>query len=334
MNPNELGSDIFRISRKQYTDAKDQGVKTLDKRIITAAITGAVHTPSMSPYLPVTPDQLVDEAVRAWEAGAAVAHIHARDPEDGRPSSDVNIYREVASRIKSKCDIIVCITTGGGFGMTAEERSRSVPALKPELASLNFGSLNFALFHALDSYTDFDWPWEREYLQATEDVIFPNTFKSIREFCTIFQKNGTKPELEVYDLGMINNVEFMVSKGHLKSPIYIQFVMGILGGMPATVDNLLFVYNAARKALGEFQWSVCAAGRQQFKMCTLSLILGGNVRVGLEDNLYLEAGVKAKSNAEQVEKMVRIARELGLEPASPDEARAILGLKGLDKVSY
>jgi uncharacterized protein (DUF849 family) len=306
----------------------------MNKRIITAAITGAIHTPSMSPYLPVTPDQIVEEAVRAWEAGAAVAHVHVRDPKDGRPSSDVNLYKEVASGIKSRCDVIVCITTGGGFGMTAQERARSVPVLKPELASLNFGSLNFALFHALESYKEFEWQWEREYLQSTEDVIFPNTFKSIREFCSIFRENETQPELEVYDLGMVNNVEFMLRNGNLNRPIYIQFVMGILGGMPATVDNLLFAYNTARKRLGDFQWSVCAAGRQQFKMGTLALLLGGNVRVGLEDNLYLERGIRAKSNAEQVEKIVRIARELGLEPASPDEARAILGLKGLDKVAY
>jgi uncharacterized protein (DUF849 family) len=244
------------------------------------------------------------------------------------------LYKEVASEIKNRCDIIVCITTGGGFGMTVQERARSVPVLKPELASLNFGSLNFALFHALESYKEFEWQWEREYLQSTEDVIFPNTFKSIREFCSIFRENETQPELEVYDLGMVSNVEFMLSNGHLNRPIYIQFVMGILGGMPATVDNLLFVYNTARKLLGDFNWSVCAAGRQQFQMGTLALLLGGNVRVGLEDNLYLERGVRAKSNAEQVEKIVRIARELGLEPASPDEARAILGLKGLDKVAY
>jgi len=306
----------------------------MNKRVITAAITGAIHTPSMSPYLPITPDQIVDEAVRAWEAGAAVAHVHVRDPKDGRPSSDVNLYKEVASKIKNRCDIIVCITTGGGFGMTVQERARSVPVLKPELASLNFGSLNFALFHALESYKEFEWQWEREYLQSTEDVIFPNTFKSIREFCSIFRENETQPELEVYDLGMVSNVEFMLRNGHLNRPIYIQFVMGILGGMPATVDNLLFVYNTARKLLGDFNWSVCAAGRQQFQMGTLALLLGGNVRVGLEDNLYLERGVRAKSNAEQVEKIVRIARELGLEPASPDEARAILGLKGLDKVAY
>lgn len=306
----------------------------MSKRIITAAITGSIHTPSMSPHLPVTPDQIADEAVRAYEAGAAVAHIHCRDPETGKPSSDVNLYREVASKVKSRCDMILCITTGGGLGMTTEQRVASVPLLKPELASFNFGSMNFALFHALDVYKDFGQSWEGEYLAMTENFIFPNTFQSLREFASAFAENGTQPELEVYDLGMVNNIAFMLNKGHLKRPVYIQFVMGILGGMPAEPDNVLFMYNTAKKLLGDFTWSVCAAGRHQFNMCTLSLLLGGNARVGLEDNLYLEKGVKAKSNAEQVEKIVRIARELGLEPATPAEAREILALKGLENVAY
>jgi uncharacterized protein (DUF849 family) len=288
----------------------------------------------MSPYLPITPDQIADEAVRACEAGAAVAHIHVRDPQTGRPSPDVELYREVATKVKSRCNIILCITTGGGLGMTTQERVRAVPTLKPELASFNFGSLNFALFHALDTYSEFQFEWERQYLTMTEDFIFPNTFKSLREFSEAFIENQTQPELEVYDLGMINNIAFMLSKGHLKRPIYIQFVMGILGGMAATPENLMFMYKTARDQIGEFNWSVCAAGRYQFNMCTLSLILGGNVRIGLEDNLYLDRGNKAKSNAEQVAKIIRIARELGLDAATPDEARQILGLKGLDKVAY
>lgn len=306
----------------------------MKKRIITAAITGSIHTPSMSSYLPITPDHIVDETIRAYEAGAAVAHIHARNPKTGQPSADVNLYREIATRIKSKCNIILCITTGGGVGMTVEERVASVPTLKPELASFNFGSLNFALFGALDILKEFKHSWERDYLSMTEDFILPNTFKTMAEFGRIFRENRTQPELEVYDVGMLNNIAFMLERGHLQKPVYIQFVMGILGGIPAGPDNLLFLYNTARSYIGEFNWSVCAAGRHQFNMCTLSLLLGGNARVGLEDNLYLEKGVKAKSNAEQVEKIARIARELGLEPATPDEARQILGLKGLDKVAY
>jgi len=288
----------------------------------------------MSPHLPITPDQIADEAVRACEAGAAVAHIHVRDPQTGRPASDVELYREVATKVKSRSNIVLCITTGGGLGMTTQERVRAVPALKPELASFNFGSLNFALFHALDTYNEFQFEWERQYLTMTEDFIFPNTFKSLREFSEAFIQNQTQPELEVYDLGMINNIAFMLSKGHLKRPIYIQFVMGILGGMAATPENLMFMYKTARDQIGDFNWSVCAAGRYQFNMCTMSLILGGNVRVGLEDNLYLDRGNKAKSNTEQVAKIIRIARDLGLDPATPDEARQILGLKGLDKVAY
>ena len=309
-------------------------MEPMEKRIVTAAITGAIHTPSMSNHVPITPDEIVDEAVRAYEAGAAVAHIHARNPETGKPTSDISFFQEIATRIKDRCNMIVCITTGGSLIMSIEERLRVIPTLKPELASLNCGSLNFALHQALDKYKDFKFEWEREYLAGTEDLIFPNTFKSLREFSKAFAENNVQPELEIYDTGMINNVAFMLRKGQLKKPVYIQFVMGILGGIPATADNLLYLRNTAREAIGDFVWSVCAAGRHQFSMCTLSLLLGGNVRVGLEDNLYLEKNVLAKSNGEQVEKIVRIAREFGIEPATPDEAREILRLKGLDEVSY
>ena len=306
----------------------------MNKRIITAAITGSIHTPSMSPYLPITPEQIADEAVRAHDAGAAVAHIHSRNPETGQPSANPDIYAEIAGKIKARCDIILCITTGGGLGMSTQERVQTIPRLKPELASFNFGSMNFALFHALEAYKELDQPWEKQYVGMTEDFILPNTFKTLREFAEVFAENGTQPELEIYDLGMLNNLAFMLERGHLKRPVYIQFVFGILGGMPATPENLLFMHRTAKETVGEFTWSVCAAGRHQFRMCTLSLLLGGNARVGLEDNLYLEKGVKAKSNAEQVEKIVRIGRELGVEPASPDEARGMLNLKGLEKVSF
>jgi uncharacterized protein (DUF849 family) len=306
----------------------------MTKRIVTAAITGSIHTPSMSPYLPITPDEIAEEAVRAHGAGAAVAHIHARNPETGQPSADPDLYAEIAAKIKAKCDIILCITTGGGLGMTTQERVRTIPKLKPELASFNFGSMNFALFHALEGYRELKQPWESQYLGMTEDFILPNTFKTLREFAEVFGENGTQPELEVYDLGMLNNLAFMLGKGQLKKPVYIQFVFGILGGMPATPENLMFMFRTAKDAVGEFTWSVCAAGRHQVRMCTLALLLGGNARVGLEDNLYLEKGVKAKSNAEQVEKMIRIMRELGLEPATPAEAREMLKLKGLEHVAY
>jgi uncharacterized protein (DUF849 family) len=306
----------------------------MSKIIVTAAVTGSIHTPSMSPHVPITPDQIVDEAVRAYDAGAAVAHIHARDPETGAPSAEVELYQEIASKVKSRCNIVLCITTGGGLGMTPEQRTRVIPQLQPELASFNSGSMNFALHPSLNKYKEFRFDWEEKFLAGTEDMIFPNTFKSLREFAQIFQENGVQPELEVYDVGMVNNVAYLLNNGFLKRPIYIQFVMGILGGIPPTADNVVYLKNTAKELLGDFHWSVCAAGRNQFNMCTLSLLLGGNVRVGLEDNLYLGKGVHAESNGEQVEKIIRIARELGLEPATPDEAREILSLKGPDKVAY
>jgi len=304
------------------------------KAVITAALTGSIHTTSMSEYLPITPRQLADEAVRSYEAGAAVAHLHVRDPETGQPVSDMDLFEEVITEVKSKCDMVICITTGGGLGMTAEQRLIPVSTFKPELASFNAGSVNFALFHVLEKYKDFKFDWEPKYLAMTEDFIFPNTFKSMKAFAEIFNKNETKPEFEVYDSGMINNIAFMIDKGYVKKPVYIQFVMGVLGGITPSSENLMFMVDYAKRLIGDFEFSVCVAGRAQFSMCTQSLLLGGNVRVGLEDNLYLEKGQMAKSNAEQVAKIARIAKELGIEPATPDEARQILGLKGLDKVNY
>jgi uncharacterized protein (DUF849 family) len=305
-----------------------------EKVIITAAITGSIHTPAMSPYLPITPKQIADEAVAACEAGAAVAHIHARDPETGRPTPDINLINEIVTSIRSRCEMIVCITTGGGLGMTAEQRLIPVSTFKPELASFNAGSLNFALFHALDKFKEFKFDWEPQYLGMTEDFIFPNTFKSMREFTAIFNANGTKPEFEVYDSGMINNVAFLIERGYVKKPVYIQYVMGILGGITASPENLMFLVNYTNRLIGDFEFSVCVAGRAQFPTCNQSLLLGGHCRVGLEDNLYLDKGKLAKSNAEQVAKIIRIAGELGIEPATPDEARKILGLKGIDKVNF
>ena len=306
----------------------------MSKRIITAALTGAVHTPSMSPYLPVTPEQLADEAVRVHEAGAAVAHVHVRDPETGMPNADQDIYREIAEDVKRRCDIILCFTTGGKLGEPIENRARVASTLKPELTSLNAGSLNFALFHVTGNISQWKYDWEKPYLDATEDLIFPNTFKTMRQFLEIVYANGARPEFEIYDVGMINNLAFLLEKDIAKRPVYLQFVLGILGGIPATLENLIFLVNTARSQIGDFQFSVCAAGRHQIPMCTGSLILGGHARVGLEDSLYISKGVLARSSAEQVKKIAAIAREMGLELASPDEARKILGLKGLDQVNF
>jgi uncharacterized protein (DUF849 family) len=304
------------------------------KVIVTAALTGAGNTPSMSPYLPITPQQIADEAVRVYEAGGAIAHIHVRNPETGQPSADTELFREVATKVKSKCNIILCFTTGGSPEMTTADRARVVTTLKPELATFNAGSLNFGMFPLAEGIKEFQFPWEKAFLEWTENGIFPNTFKTLREYSQLFAESETKPELEIYDAGMINNLAFLIQRGHLKKPLHIQFVLGILGGIPASISNLNFLYNSAREALGEFTWSTCAVSRFQFPMCTVAMIMGGNCRVGMEDNLYVSKGVLAKSNAELVEKMVRILREFGNEPATPDEAREILKLKGQDKVNF
>lgn len=272
-------------------------IEMKDKVVITAAITGSIHTPTMSEYLPITPQQIADEAVRAYEAGAAVCHVHARNPETGMPVPDVTLMKEIITKIKSRCNVVICITTGGGMGMTVEQRVAPVTLYEPELASFNAGSINFALFHAIPRFKEFKYPWEKQYLGMSEDFIFPNTFKSMREYCVIFNEKGTKPEFEIYDAGMVNNVAFMIEAGYIKKPVYIQFVMGVLGGITPSSENLLFLVDYAKKLIGDFEFSVCVAGRAQFPICTQSLLLGGNCRVGLEDNLYLDRGKMAKSNA-------------------------------------
>ncbi len=308
----------------------------MSKAIITAAITGSIHTPTMSPYLPITPDQIAEDAIQARDAGAAVAHIHVRNPETGQPSANLEIFQKVLTKVKSKCDIILCPTTGGGLGMTPEQRVAVVSTCKPELASCNMGSMNFALFPLLEKIKDFKFPWEKQYLEMSEDYIFPNTFKSLRIFLNIFRESGTKPELEIYDAGMLNNTAFLIQRGLLKTPVYIQFVLGILGGMAATVQNLVFLYESACRMIGEknFIWSCCAAGRSQMPMVTHALLMGGNGRVGMEDALSIGKGLLAQNNADLVAKIVGIAREFGIEPATPAEARQMLNLKGPGEVAY
>jgi uncharacterized protein (DUF849 family) len=307
-----------------------------DKVIVTAAVTGSAHFPSMSPYLPITQQQIIEDAVKSADAGAAVLHIHVRNPENGMPTPDIDIFKEVLIGIKARTDAVICISTGGGMGMSTEQRAAPVINLKPEMASLNFGSMNFSVFTQAEKVKDWRYPWEKLSVLASEDYIFPNTFKTLREFLAIFAANDTKPELEIYDLGMVNNLAFMMSRGHIKPPVHIQFVTGTLGGVPSTVDSLTALYNATRLAIGQgnFTWSAIAAGRFQMPICTVALAMGGNVRVGMEDSLYIGKGVMAKSSSEQVAKIIRIMRELSLEPAAPDEARRILELKGLSKVSY
>lgn len=308
--------------------------KYKNKAIFTAAVTGAIHTPTMSPHLPVTARQIIDDIMSVHQAGGAAAHVHVRDEKTGMPNADQGTYRRVLSEVKKRCDIVICTTTGGRLGEPVEKRVEVVAALEPELASLNAGSLNFGLFHVADNYQDWRHDWEEQYLRGTEDYIFPNTFYTMRKFVETMRRHDVKPEFEIYDVGMINNLAQLIRDGHVRTPVYLQFVLGILGGIPASVENLSYLLGTAQRQIGDFEWSVCAAGRFQMPMAAHALLMGGHARVGLEDNLYLEKGVLAKNSGEQVAKLIRIAREFGIEPATPNEAREILGLKGLDKVNY
>lgn len=299
------------------------------KVIITAAVTGAVHVPSMTPYLPITPEQIINDAVKAWEAGASVVHIHARNPQTGRPTSDLSLMGEIVSGIKQRSDVIICITTGGAIGMTLEERLIAIPAFHPELASCNAGSVNFVLAPAAAKIQNPQFDWEIPFLEATNDLVFANTFKGLEYYIKTMNEYGTLPEFEVYDVGMINNIAYFVKKGIVRKPVYLQFVMGVLGGIPASVENLVYLVKTAREQLGEFTWSCAAAGKYQFPLTTAALTMGGNVRVGLEDNIYIKPGVLAKSSSEQVALIRNIAESLGKEIATPKDARTILSLKGL-----
>jgi uncharacterized protein (DUF849 family) len=301
--------------------------RVVRKVIITAAITGAAHIPTMSDYLPITPKQIADDAVGARKAGAAIVHIHARNPENGEPTPDLNIFRQILTDIKKRApDLVVCITTGGAGDV--KQRIAPIPEFKPELATLNCGSLSMGTGEPRGTLKrSFKYAWE-EVRSTRDDNVWPNTFKMMKDYSTIDKENGTKPECEIWDTGQIN-------AGYLTKPVHLQFVMGSLSGIAATPEALIFGLNQVHRLIGnEFTWSACVAGRDQFAMAAVSLVLGGHVRVGLEDNLYNGAGVMAKSSGEQVERIVKIARELSIAPATPDDARKILGLKGADKVNF
>lgn len=292
------------------TKSKDRKKR---KTIVTAAVTGSVYTPDATPHLPITPEQIANEAIRSCEAGAAIAHLHARDPETGNPSADVELYREIVERIREKSDIIIQITTGGFLTMSFEQRTATIPALKPEMASFNMGSMNFLV------------PNKPE----TRGAIFANTFNDLEKLVNLMKENKVKPEHEIYDPGMLGNTMMLLKQGLIEEPVHLDFVLGIRGGIEATPESLIFLKQMADRYFNDYTWSVCAAAQYEFPMVTLGMILGGNPRVGMEDNVYLSKGVLAKSNAELVEKTVRIAADLGKEIASPDEAREILGLKKL-----
>jgi len=311
----------------------------MEKLIITAALTGNITLPTQTPYLPLTPQQIIDDAVRAASAGAASVHIHGRDPKTARPTTDPAVYREIAAGIKARSNVIVCVTTGGTAYMTPEERAQVVPALKPELATFNMGTINFSIHPIADRYKDEDYkyPWEKEFAIGTKDFIFRNTFGDIEKLMQMMKENNTKPEFELYDVGHLYNLNFLVRRNIIKFPVWLQFVTGILGGIGANVDEVVHMKQTADRLLGadNYVWSVIGAGYPaEFNLATLGIMMGGHARVGFEDNIFIEKGVLAKSNAELVEKLVRIARELGREIATPDEARKMLGLKGKDKVNY
>jgi len=311
----------------------------VEKLIITAALTGNITLPVQTSYLPLTPQQIIDEAVRAANAGAASVHIHGRDPKTGKPTTEPPVYREIAAGIKARSNVIVCVTTGGTADMTPAQRAQVVPALKPELATFNMGSINFSIHPIADRYKDEDYkyPWEKEFASGTKDFIFRNTFGDIEKLCQIMRENNTKPEYELYDVGHLYNLSFLIKREVIKLPVWLQFVTGILGGIGANLEEVMHMKQTADRLLGadNFIWSVIGAGYPaEFNLATLSIMMGGHARVGFEDNIFIEKGVLAKSNADLVEKVVRIARELGREIAAPDEARKILGLKGRDKVNY
>jgi uncharacterized protein (DUF849 family) len=311
----------------------------MDKLIITAALTGNITLPTQTPHLPLTPQQIIDDAVKAAEAGAASVHIHGRDPKTARPTTEPAVYREIATGIKARSNVIVCVTTGGTADMTPAQRAQVVPALKPELATFNTGSINFSIHPIADRYKDeeFKFPWEKEFASGTRDFIFRNTFGDIEKLCQIMEDNNTKPEFEVYDVGHLYNLSFLIRRKIVKTPVWLQFVTGILGGIGSALEDIMYLKQTADRLIGSenYKWSVIGAGYPaEFNVGTLSIMMGGHARVGMEDNIFIAKGVLAKSNAELVEKIVRIARELGREIATPDEARAILGLKGKDKVDY
>jgi len=307
------------------------GEKISRKVIITAAVTGQGPTPSMSDYLPATPKQIADDAVKAYEAGAAIVHVHARKHETGEPTPDLNVFREIVTDIKRRCNVVINITTGGAGN--EKERIAVVPEFKPELATLNCGSLSGTMIHVAEKMKSYKFPWEEAHIKK-EDLIFPNTYKMMREYSQICKENDTKPEIEIWDLGQVGAVAFMVMRQYVSKPLHLQFVMGGLSGMPATPGTLNFVYEYTRKVLGDFTWSVAAVGKDQIPIAAVTLALGGHVRVGMEDSLWAGYGRLARSSAEQVSKVVNIAKEMSIVPATPDEAREIIGLKGIDKVNF
>lgn len=309
----------------------------MNKVIISCAVTGAIHTPTMSRHLPLTPDEIASQAIEAAQAGASILHLHARDPVDGRPSADPEIFKQFVPRIAAETDAVINITTGGSTKMTLEERLAYPLMAKPEMCSLNMGSMNFSIHPAARKIKEWRYDWEKAYVEGTEDIIFRNTFRDIKHILKVLGEDcGTRFECECYDLGHLYNLAYFVDEGLIKAPLFIQSIFGILGGMGPDPENLSIMRTTADRLFGRqnYNFSVLGAGRHQMSMLTVGAVMGGHVRVGLEDSLYLGKGQMAASNAEQVLKIRRILQELSLEVATPDEARAMLNLKGRDQVSF
>jgi 3,5-dioxohexanoate:acetyl-CoA acetone transferase len=305
------------------------------KVIITTAVTGAIHTPTMSPYLPITPDEIVADAVAAAEAGAAILHLHARDPETGKPDQTPEAFARFLPRIKQATNAAINITTGGSPYMTVEERVKPAATFKPEVASLNMGSINFGLFPLLDKYKDFKFDWEREHLESTRDLVFRNSFKNIEYILETCYDNETRFEFECYDIAHLYNLAHFAERGLVKPPYFVQSVFGILGGIGTHPEDVIHMKRTADRLFGDdYRWSVLGAGSSQFRVAAQAAAMGANIRVGLEDSLWAGKGKLATSSADQVRMARKIVEGLGLELATPDEAREILSLKGGDKVAF
>ncbi|MEZ5932510.1 MAG: 3-keto-5-aminohexanoate cleavage protein [Alphaproteobacteria bacterium] len=305
------------------------------KVIITCAVTGSIHTPSMSPHLPVTPEEIADAAIGAAEAGAAIVHLHARNPEDGRPDQTPEAFQKFLPVIKQRSGVVINLTTGGAPAMTVEERVKPAATLKPEVASLNMGSMNFGLFPMLNRFKNFKHDWERRHLEASRDLVFRNTYKDIEFVLRSCAENDTRFEFECYDIGHLYSLAHFLDQGLVKPPLFVQSVFGILGGIGPHPEDVQHMKRTADRLFGDqYRWSVLGAGRHQLPIAAMSAAMGGNIRVGLEDSLWLGAGKFAESNAAQVEQAVKIIEGLGLAVASPDDARKILALKGGDQVAF
>jgi len=305
------------------------------KVIITCAVTGAIHTPTMSPHLPITPEEIAEAAIGAAKAGAAIVHLHAREPKDGRPTQDPAMFMKFLPQIKAASDVVINLTTGGAPTMTVEERLRPAAELKPEVASLNMGSMNFGLYEMLGRYKEFKYDWEKPYLAGSDERIFKNTFRDIANILTTCSGNDTRFEIECYDIGHLYSAAHFLDRKLIKPPLLIQSVFGIRGGIGPHPEDVMHMKRTADRLFGDqYYWSVLGAGRNQMFIAAMSAVMGGNVRVGLEDSLWLGRGTLAKTNAEQVAKARRIIEEVGLQVATPNEAREMLKLKGARAVNF